>query len=319
MIIIRKIGGGWMLEFFFILKDIILPVFVVLIIGFVIQTKYKLDLQTIAKLNIYIFIPAFIFVKLYSTDISPSIFVNVVLFMLLFVFILYILGFVAGRLMKLDKMKRVTFTNSVIFFNSGNFGVPVNDLVFKSDPFAMSIQVIVLMFQNIFLFSYGVFSLQSLDGGKIKALFAYFKMPVMYAMLLGVLFNWFDVQVTDMVMVPATYLADGMIALALLMLGMQVAEMKLTKGLGTVYVSLIIRLVAGPLIALGIIYTFGISGILAQALFIASAMPTSVNSAVIAQEYKNNPEYAAQIVLFSTLFSAITVSIVIYGGRILFG
>src|SRR5699024_5214814 len=253
-----------MLEFFFILKDIILPVFIVLIIGYVIQTKFKLDLQTIAKLNIYIFIPSFIFVKLYETDISPAIFGNVLLFMLLFVLILYILGFIAAKILKLDKLKRVTFTNSVIFFNSGNFVVPVNDLVFRSDPFAMSIQVIILMFQNILLFSYGVFSLQSLDGSKIKALLAYFKMPVMYAMLLGIIFNWYDVPVADLVMVPVTYLADGMIALALLLLGMQVAEMELTKGLGTVYVSLIIRLIAGPLIALGIIYLFGVSGVLAQ-------------------------------------------------------
>ena len=307
-----------MLEFFYILKEIILPVFLVLIVGYIVQIKYKLDLQTIAKLNIYIFVPAFIFVKLYETTIAPSIFVLVISFMLIYVLILYAIGSVTARAMKLDKKKRVTFTNSVIFFNSGNFGVPVNDLVFRSDPFAISIQVIVLMFQNIFLFSYGVFSLQSLDSGKLKALFAYFKMPVMYAMLLGILLNALDIKVSEVIMIPTTYLADGMIALALLMLGMQVAEMKLTKGLGTVYVSLIIRLLLGPLIALALIYLFGVSGILAQALFIASAMPTSVNSAVIAQEYKNHPDYAAQIVLFSTVFSAITVSLVIYVARILF-
>ncbi|HLQ82394.1 MAG TPA: AEC family transporter [Pseudogracilibacillus sp.] len=307
-----------MLEFFYILKEIILPVFLVLIVGYIVQIKYKLDLQTIAKLNIYIFVPAFIFVKLYETTIAPSIFVLVISFMLVYVLILYVIGILISRAMKLDKKKRVTFTNSVIFFNSGNFGVPVNDLVFRSDPFAISIQVIVLMFQNIFLFSYGVFSLQSLDSGKLKALFAYFKMPVMYAMLLGILLNALDLKVSEVIMIPTTYLADGMIALALLMLGMQVAEMKLTKGLGTVYVSLIIRLLLGPLIALALIYLFGISGILAQALFIASAMPTSVNSAVIAQEYKNHPDYAAQIVLFSTVFSAITVSLVIYVARILF-
>src|SRR5699024_12242196 len=96
------------------------------------------------------------------------------------------------------------------------------------------------------------------------------------------------------------------------MLGMQVAEMKLTKGLGTVYVSLIIRLLLGPLIALALIYLFGISGILAQALFIASAMPTSVNSAVIAQEYNNHPYYDAQIFNYYTYSSEIHLSIVVY-------
>ena len=51
---------------------------------------------------------------------------------------------------------------------------------------------------------------------------------------------------------------------------------------------------------------------------IASAMPTSVNSAVIAEEYKNYPEFAAQVVLFSTIISAFTVSLVIYLAGILF-
>lgn len=104
-----------MIEFLFVLKDIILLVFVVIMVGFIIQKKFKLDLQTIAKLNIYVFVPAFIFVKLYNTDISVSIFMKVLLFTLLFVFILYILGFIAARMMKLDKLKKVTFTNSIIF------------------------------------------------------------------------------------------------------------------------------------------------------------------------------------------------------------
>ena len=62
------------------------------------------------------------------------------------------------------------------------------------------------------------------------------------------------------------------------------------------------------MIALAIIFIFKVDGIVAQALLIGSAMPTSVNSAVIAQEYDNHPDLAAQIVLFSTLISAITVS-----------
>ncbi len=47
-------------------------------------------------------------------------------------------------------------------------------------------------------------------------------------------------------------------------------------------------------------------------------MPTSVNSSVIAQEYDNHPELAAELVFLSTLLSAITVVIVIYMSKILF-
>ncbi|CDQ38476.1 AEC family transporter [Virgibacillus salexigens] len=306
-------------EFLTILKDIILPIFIIMGIGFFMQKKFHLNLQTLAKLNIYFLVPGFIFVKLYSTHFSGQLLLHIVAFFIVYVLILFVIGSLTGKLLGFDKGKSTTFSNSVMFFNSGNYGVPVNDLVFKSDPLAMSIQVIVLTLQNIFLFSYGIFSLQSVNIGKMQALLGYFKMPVLYAMLAGVILNITHVPLPSFVWVPANYIADAMIAIALITLGAQVAQLRLSAGLSSVYFSLIIRLIIGPIIALGIIYLFQMEGTAAQALFIASAMPTSVNSSVIAQEYNNYPTFAAQIVLFSTLFSTITVTAVIYLSRILFG
>lgn len=301
-----------------ILKDIILPIFVIISIGFVMQRKFELNIPTLAKLNIYFFAPGFIFVKLYSTQISAGLFINTLLFFILFVVILFFISVFFGKMLGLQKGEKTTFSNSVIFFNAGNYGVPVNDLVFKSDPFAMSIQVIMLTLQNIFLFSYGIFSLQSVKIGKLKAALGYFKMPVLYAMLSGVFLNYFSVPIPSFLWTPANYMADGMIALALFTLGAQVAKIKFTTGLATVYYSLTLRLIIGPVIALGILFLFKVDGIMAQVLLITSAMPTSVNSAVIAQEYNNHPNLAAQIVLFSTIVSAITVTMVIYLARVLF-
>ncbi|WP_172370004.1 AEC family transporter [Sporosarcina jiandibaonis] len=307
-----------MMELFIILKDIILPIFVIMALGFVMQTKFDLNIQTLARLNIFFLVPGFIFVKLYSTKISFNLFGNILLFFILYVVILYVISHFIGKAIGLEKGEKTTFSNSTMFFNSGNYGVPVNDLVFKSDPLAMSIQVIMLTLQNIFLFSYGIFSLQSIKVGKLKAALGYFRMPVLYAMLSGVLLNVYNVPIPSFIWVPANYIADAMIALALFTLGAQVAKIKFSTGLTTVYYSLALRLAVGPLIALAIIYIFKVDGIVAQALLIGSAMPTSVNSAVIAEEYNNHPDLAAQIVLFSTLFSAITVTLVIYLARFLF-
>ena len=81
---------------------------------------------------------------------------------------------------------------------------------------------------------------------------------------------------------------------------------------------MLIRLVGGPIIAYLMILVFGLEGVTAQALFIASAMPTSVNSSVVAQEYSDDPAFATQAVMFSTIASALTVTFVIYLARILF-
>lgn len=74
----------------------------------------------------------------------------------------------------------------------------------------------------------------------------------------------------------------------------------------------------GPLLALAVIYILNIDGIVAQSLFIASSFPTSRNTSTIAMEYQIEPELHAQIVLFSTIFSIITVTVVIYLSYILF-
>src|SRR5699024_600499 len=131
------------MPFLIILRDIILPIFIIIIMGFVIQKRNNLDLQTLAKINIYFLVPSFIFVKLYNTTFSVKLLFNILFFFLLFILTLYIFSNIASKLLKLNKKKTATFTNSILFYNSGNYGVPVNDLVFKGDPLAMSIQIII--------------------------------------------------------------------------------------------------------------------------------------------------------------------------------
>lgn len=106
-----------LIEFIVIMRDIILPVFIVMGIGFLLQRKFSLDVQTLARLNIYYVVPAFIFVRLYETDIPWNMFFKIVVFAGLLVAILYVLSMLTGTLLRLDTRRKVTFTNSVIFYN----------------------------------------------------------------------------------------------------------------------------------------------------------------------------------------------------------
>lgn len=305
-------------EMLFILKNVLLPIFIMISLGYVLQKRVKLDLSTLAKLNINVFVPGFIFTKFYKANLAMNILLYIVIFFILYIAILYIIAYFTSKFQKLDKAKATTLNNSVLFFNSGNYGAPVNDLVFKSDPLAMSVQVIVLTLQNIFTFTYGVFAIQSVQIGKLKALLNYFKMPIIYALLLAIILNYNNIRIPDFLWTTVSYLSDAMIAIALLLLGAQIANIKLSFKWTNSYFYIFIRLIVGPIIAFAIIKIMGLDGVIAQTIFIASAMPTSVNSSVIAQEYNNYPELAAEIVFLSTLFSAVTVVIVIYLSHIVF-
>lgn len=300
-----------------IFSSIILPIFLIIAAGFFLQRKYKLDLYSLAKLNIYFFVPAFIFVKLYESSISFNMLGTVLFFFTVYIWALALTSSIVSRIFRFHKGMRTAFSNSILLYNSGNYGIPVNDLAFR-DPFALSIQTIILTFQNMLVFSYGVLVLRSLNGGKWKALLDYFKMPVFYAMFLAVLFNQREWPIPDFLWTSVVYISDGLIAIALLTLGAQVAQLQVRRIMLSIYLSLTLRLIYGPFLAYWMIILFQLDGLMAKALFLSAAMPTAVNSAIIAQEFNNEREFSTQIVVASTLLSALTVTIVIYFASILF-
>ncbi|TLS36584.1 AEC family transporter [Pseudalkalibacillus caeni] len=306
------------MEFFYIFINIIVPVFILIGIGAWLHRVFMLDLYTLAKVNVYFLIPGFVFTYLYKTEFSLQLFSQVLLFFLILIVVLYFVVQLISKMFHFNKGVRVVFTNSVLLFNAGNYGVPVNDLVFKHDPFALSIQVIVMTLQNILAYSFGIFSFKAVEEGRLNALMGLFKMPVIYAMAIGILLNLLNVDLPGFITTSGEYIANAMIGIALVTLGAQVAQLKFKRGISSLYISLFVRLLLGPILALSIIYLFGFKGVLAQALFIASGMPSAVNSTIIAQEYKTEVDLAAQIVLLSTILSMVSVTAVIYFSKVLF-
>src|SRR5699024_621139 len=108
-------------------------------IGYVLQKKFNLDVQTLSKLNIYVFVPGFIFVKLYESQFTASFFVNVFFFFVLYILFLFLVSYIAGVLAGFTGSEEVTFTNSIVFFHSGTYGVQVNALVCQGDSDAVAI------------------------------------------------------------------------------------------------------------------------------------------------------------------------------------
>ncbi|MEJ6950731.1 AEC family transporter [Natronospora cellulosivora (SeqCode)] len=114
------------------------------------------------------------------------------------------------------------------------------------------------------------------------------------------------------------YLQNGLIPVALLTLGTQLYRTKFSFKNKDVYIASITRLLGGPILAFLLLNLMGIDGVMAQVLFISSSVPSAVNTALIAVEFNNEPDFASQVVMTSTLLSAITLTIVIYLSQYLF-
>ncbi|WP_438349561.1 AEC family transporter [Paenibacillus sp. FA6] len=296
-----------------IMLEVVLPVFVLIGIGSWMQRVFRLDLYTLAKINFYCITPAAVFMSMYHSDISGELLGTITLFYALYVLILYLIGSLLSRYMKLSKGMKAAFNNSIMLDNSGNYGMPVNALVFNGDPLASSIQALIMSLQSLLTFTYGVLSIQGakLKGNYRSVLIGFLKMPVPYALGIGLLLRALKAPLPIFISQPLTYAQQSMVAVALLTLGAQIVKYPLRLYRLDVYVSVFVRLLIGPAIGCLLVYTLGLHGIPAQALLIASGMPTGVNSSILAEEYHNEPDFAAQTVLISTLLNVVTITALI--------
>lgn len=211
-----------------------------------------------------------------------------------------------------------TFKNSVVLNNSGNYGLPVSQLVFQNNALGLSIQVVVTIFQNLVTHTYGLFNSVSAKIKGPKILSELLKLPIIHAIVLGFLLKASDIVIPGFIWKPIENVSNAFLAVALYTLGAQVAYLKIRRPSLPLFLSIFGRLIVSPLLAFLIIYTMGLEGVTAQALLIASSYPSSRNTALLALEYGNHPDYAAEAVLITTLLSGITVTAVIYLSKVIF-
>lgn len=301
-----------MAAFLYILQQILVPIVILVGIGYIFQRVFKVDIRTFSKLMIYILIPVVIFTKIYQAKVTWNFFVMVVLYVIFLEVCLFGIGEMISRFLKYPRSMRKAFSNSLLLFNSGNYGIPLTDLVFKNNPVTMMSQLFIVVIQNITSNTFGVFQASSGNSSRKEALFNMLKMPSLYVVFLVALVKLGNIQIPIPVIVPLDYISNGFVGLALINLGVQLAEIRLNIRIKDVLMASFIRLVVSPLIGLVLVFLFGIKGMLAQALIIGVSTPSAVNSVIIAKEFENEPEYVAQIVFATTVLSSITIPIVIY-------
>jgi len=315
--------------FIHIINNNVIPIFLLIFLGYILNKKFNVDINTLTKANFYIFLPVFIFTNIYATKI-PLEMIKVFIFAILVLVLNVIIGNLISAKMSYETGKKFAFLNSIMFYNSGNVGVPLITLVFSRAPYiiegatpyldlALTTQITVLVVQNITTSTFGFFNAGRATLHWKDSIKKIFSMPVVYAIPSALIFKLVPYDLTNIpIWKGLEYIRNGLISIALITLGVQLSRTKFQFGNKDAYIGAFIRLIGGPIIAFILIKIMGFSGIIAQALMISTSVPTAVNTALIAVEYDNHPDFASQTVLVTTIFSAITLPLIIYLARIVF-
>jgi predicted permease len=111
-----------------ILLDILAPILLMIGLGALVRWKFKVDLGTLGKLNIYLFVPAFVFHNVSTSRLKATEMAGVVGVTLLQVAILGVIVWGIGRMLRVSQKTLSAVLLAVMFYNSGNFGLPLSEL-----------------------------------------------------------------------------------------------------------------------------------------------------------------------------------------------
>ncbi len=294
-----------------VFTQVLLPILVMFGAGWLLDRRCRLDLGSLVKLNIYLFVPAFIFVQIVRSDLSASVALRVFVFTLAIIAGMFVLSALAGRLMRYPREQTRSLQLATMFYNSGNYGVPLMALAFPAK--GPLLQVFIIVATNVSTFSVGLLLAASAHRVGWRVLLPMLRQVSLWAVAaaLGVRLLHVPVQHWRWLWVPLEYFSEAVIGFALVTLGAQISKTERPRHLSRLSWALGLRLLGGPLIAWGLVGVFGFTGDTAKIMILSSSFPTAVNTALIAHEFDADPHFAASAVFASTLLSMLTVTLLI--------
>ena len=301
--------------FWFLFRDVCLPIVVLISIGIILDKKYNLDLATLVKLNIHIFVPGFIFVKVVEsstreTELQGT---SVVFFTLSVIAATFVIGFLITVWQNWEPSKSRSFFLSTMFYNCGNWGIPMMALAYPEN--GASIHIYALLTMNLSTFTIGMFLASGYGSKKpfAEIVLGLFKLTPVYAISLGIICIKFQIPVADWkyIWAPLQYIDRGLVSIALVTLGVQLSKTSPPKVDKFIGLALLLRLVVGPLIALGLTVFWKLPHSIAAILILGAGAPTAVNTALLAHDLKADSRYAAAVVFYSTCIAIFTVTAIL--------
>ncbi|MGD6801737.1 AEC family transporter [Rossellomorea vietnamensis] len=291
---------------------IVVPVFIILSVGFIGQNLLKLDIKSISTAALYLMLPFLALQTFYENELNMD-YLYILLFCLLLLFGLILVSFIAGRMTNRPQSKTSAFVLAGAFMNSGNYGVPVILFAFGETGFQYA--VIMMVIQSLLMNTVGLYfaAKGSKSGGTLKAsLIKILKMPVLYGSIAGILLQIGSVSIPDFIYIGLDLIASAAIPTIMLVLGMQLASIsKKNVELKELSGVIFIRLVISPVIAYAITVMLSLDTLLASVLIVLAAMPTAANTTMFAVQFDTEPDLVSFSTLVTTSMSIITVPLMV--------
>jgi predicted permease len=292
----------------------ILPILLIGGAGFALGKTLHIEPRSLGRVVFYVFSPVLIFNLLLQNHLKLNEAFGVIVLTICIIAVMGLITYMLGTFFKLERPAMTSILITSMFANTGNYGLPLVAFAFGED--ALAYAGIFFVTTTLLFYTVGVL-IASLGHMSLKdAALGLLKIPTLYAVLLAVLMNAFGVQLPAPVARAVDLAAGGTIPLMLILLGVELTRVQLTGSVRAMQLSVVLRLLVAPMIALLLTALFGISGPAWQGSVTEAAMPSMVSATVLATEYQLDSKLVTAIIFISTLLSPLTLTpLLVYLGK----
>ncbi len=291
--------------------NVILPVFILLGIGFFVGRFMDINSKSVSDLCIYVFSPALFFHSVTTSSLDLGDLGKIILFALSLFLLFALLVKVLGLLFGWNLSYQNTMMLASAFPNTGNYGLPIVFFAFGDE--GMAIAIIYVVTQSLLMNSAGIFYASNHEKTPKKDIFVtILRMPGFIAIMIGLLIKIIDARVPEAISNATALLGQAAVPVLLTLLGITLASIQIKNVVKFIGTAAILKLIAFPAIGfllLTLLYPAG--SLESKVLLVAVATPAAATTTLLAIKFDMNPDMVSSAMFVSTLASVITIPILL--------
>ncbi|WP_134020125.1 AEC family transporter [Modicisalibacter xianhensis] len=278
----------------------LLPVFLITGCGTLYGRYRTPDIRGLNTLNMELFVPLLVFAVLADRQAPLQDYASLALAA---VIIVLGSGLLLWPLAHALRLNLKTFLPPMMFNNTGNMGIPLLVLAFGEE--ALPAAVVLFIIEMLLHFSVGLYMLDPRTP-----VWRILRMPIVFASLAGLIFNLGGIPLPSWLLEAMNMLGGVSIPLMLFALGVRMLDVDFSDWkigvLGAVACPL-----SGLILAWPLIHWLDLQGLQAASLWVFAALPPAVLNYLLAEQYRQQPQQVASLVLIGNLGSLLVMPAVL--------
>ena len=300
--------------------NVTMPIFLVMVIGYILKQIGMLNdnFVTVAnKFNFKVTLPFMLFKDIAGVDIKAVFDIKYVLFCAIVSTICFWVVWGTAKLLVRDKTIRGAFVQSSFRGSAAVMGLAFIQNIYGSSAMGPLMIVSAVPLYNIFSVIVLTFEANDSTGIDKKAKIRQAginicKNPIILSILAGLIVGLLEIQFPTLVNKTVSNVAQMATPLALITIGAGFEGRKALAKIAPTMAASMIKLVLQPLVFLPVAAWMGFSGEKMIAILIMLASPTTPSCYIMAKSMNNDEVLTASVIVTTTLMAAFTLTGWIY-------